>query len=157
MIKLGFLLSNTGETQLSYHVIKNANDYIEHNTDLDVIGFFENTAKPWLIPAFGLMNISEAYSFDGVAVATNLETAARLSRFPSPSLRYFYMWDLEWLRTDLSYETMRDIYRDPRLLPIARTPEYASLFQRCWNRKVHATVDRADINELLTIIRGDMP
>jgi hypothetical protein len=153
--RLGFLLANTGESQLAYHVVKNANDYVERHADLDVVAFFENTAKPWLIPTFALMNISEAYSFNGVAIATNLDTAARLSRFPGPSARFFYLWDLEWLRTDQGYEAMRDVYRDPRLKLIARTQEYADLFERCWNRQVHAVVDRVNIEELLRVIKGE--
>lgn len=156
MIKLGFLLSNTGTTQLSYHVIKNVNDYVEVNQDLDVIAFYDNTTKPWLIATFGFMNISEAYNFDGAVVATNLENAAKLSRFPGPSSRYFLVWDFEWLRNlTLSYEEMRAVYRNPRLKILVRTQEQAQIFESCWNRPVDGVIGDVSLKQLLPIIRKD--
>jgi hypothetical protein len=151
--RIGFLVGSLGATDLAYHILREAHEYVQKSKDLDIIVFYQNVVKTWKNPSFAMMNISEAFNYSGVAVATDLVTAEKMKHFPGPSGRYFYVWDLEWLRsTKRSYESLRDIYTDPNLSLIARSDSHASQIERSWNRKVSAVVPHCELASLVKAV-----
>lgn len=149
--RLGFILSSLGATQLAYHLLEQGDAVLSDRTDLDVVVFFQNVTKTWTTPTFAAMNISEAYGFTGVAIATDLDTAGKLARFPGPSKRFFYVWDLEWLRpSGRFYEDYASVYC--KLPLIARSDSHARLIEYCWNRPVHAVVPNCDLAGIAKVV-----
>jgi hypothetical protein len=152
-MKLGFLLSYLGHSQLGFHIINSGNELLAKWPNIDVVAFISNPVKPMLDPAFAVMNINEAFDYDGIVFATDLYTAEKLSRFPGPRLKYFYLWDLEWMRNPgRSFEELKSIYTDPRIEIIARSNDHADCFFQCWNRRPYAVVPNCDIPGLVEMV-----
>jgi hypothetical protein len=134
-ITLGFLVSSLGRSQMAYHLLHEGSVRLGPERGLDVVVFQQNMDVTWATPTFAVMNICEAYDFRGVAVATDVATARSLTRFPGPSGRLFYVWDLEWMRGEpADYDALAAAYRDERVSLVARSPSHARLIEECWNR-----------------------
>jgi hypothetical protein len=136
MSKLGVCVSTLSASQLNYHLINALNRVAAGNTD--VIAFYENISKPCVPVSFPLMSIYDGYNYDGVMVATNFNTAAKLIKFPCSRSKYFYVHDLEWIRHDRRhYGMLASVYCNPELRLLTRGAEYARILRSCWNREVH--------------------
>ncbi len=145
-LKIGLLVSTLGATQLGYHVLEQGNARLGESIDVDLIIFQQNVTKTWTTPTFAMMNVSEAYSFTGAIIATDVDCARKSLRFPGPSSLFFYSWDMEWLRAGrCTYEEHARVYTDERLPLIARSDSHANLLERCWNRRVLAVVPSCDL------------
>lgn len=151
---MGLVVSHVGHNQLASYLLYGGNEFYRNaNVGDDLIVFYQNLAKPQTLPVFPLMNISELYSYDGVGVATSLETATKLLHAPGPSSRYFYLWDLEWLHGEPQpFDTLLSIYSNPRLQFIARNSQHAAEFTRCWNRPVKAVIANCDLKALMEVV-----
>jgi hypothetical protein len=152
--RMGFLVSSLGISQLSYHLLAEAHAHLG-KMDFDLIVFYQDISRTWKIPSFCLMNITEAYSFDGVVIATDLSTAGQMARMPGPSDRLFYAWDLEWICDHAhSYERLASAYGNPDIPLIARSRSHAEMIRRCWNRDVEAVVEYCSLPGLLEVANG---
>ena len=148
MKKLGFAVSNLGAAHMSYALIRQINLLMAERHDLDVVLFYENLALPCMPVACATMQIHEAYGYDGPVVATNLTTAEKLIRFPSPRAKLFYVWDLEWLRLpQKSFEQLRSIYAHSELTLVARGKDHADIISDVWNRPVTAVIEDFDLSD----------
>lgn len=155
-MKLGFCLHHIGHSQLSLQFVTSANSYLESGLGVDVVGFVSNQLKPRVGPNFAVMNINEAFDFDGVVVATSLHTAERVVRFPGPKRRYFYVWDLEWVRQGgWPFDTMKSIYNHPDLTLVARHEEHRRVIEQCWNLPVRAVIPDCDVGRFVQFVQND--
>lgn len=154
-MKLGITVSSLGPNQLAYHTIKNLNLHLDVRPDLDPIVFYENNIRPCLPMNFASMQIYEAWGYDGIVVATSLSNAHKLLEFPASTAKFFYVWDLEWLRLQFKqYRSLVQIYRNPDLKLIARSESHKDIIEDCWNTKVVGVVDNLDMGQLLGIIEN---
>lgn len=149
MNKIGILINNLGLNQLANGLIHHTNEYLEKNQNFDIIAFVENVVNPSDTPHFAVMNLNEAWEYDGTLIATSLSTANKLLSFPGAKRRLFYVWDLEWVFMDGNFDELNAVYSNPKLELIARSDEYAKIIERCWNRPVKAVVDDCDIGALI--------
>lgn len=156
-MKIGFLISHLGPSQLAFHFLSNSYKYLSNKTDADIVAFVSNQVKPWQIPTFASMNINEAFDFDGIVVATDLYTAEKLSKFPGPRQRYFYVWDLDWMRGSCkwTFEELSDIYNDRQLKLIARSDDHKRIIEQCWNRRIHQAIPNCDIEAFVEMAKRD--
>jgi hypothetical protein len=137
MVKLGIAVKDLGPSQLNFNMIRAANSLVMSRPDIDIIGFYENIQRHCLAMNFAVMQIAEAFAFDGTVVATTFSTAEKLLRFPSPKKRLFYVWDLEWLRSPRTpYRTWQAVYGNPELTLLARSQDHAKAIGQAWNREV---------------------
>jgi hypothetical protein len=151
--KVGILVKHLGRTQLANSIIENVNRFLSENGDTDIITFVENVVRPCQTPLFSVMNLNEAWEYNGIAIATNLSTAEKVLSFPGPKHRVFYVWDLEWMRrTDRNFLSYHNVYANPRLELIARSESHAKLIEQCWSRPVKAVVEDCDIGAMLQVI-----
>jgi len=142
MKKLGFAVPNLGASHMNYSLIRQINLFMTERFDTDIVLFYETLDLPCLPPACSRMQIHEGYGFDGPIVATSLTTAEKLIRFPSPSQKLFYVWDLEWLRMpQKSFEQLHSIYANPELTLVARGQDHADVLTDVWNRPVAAVIE----------------
>lgn len=155
MNKFGFLVSYLGGSQLAYNLITSANKMLTEDYRTDIVAFISNPVRAWIQPSFAVMNINEAFDFDGVVFATDLNTAGKALRFPGASRRYFYVWDLEWIRGTkmFTFEEFQAIYTDPRIGLIARNRDHADVIEQCWNRAPAAIVPNCDVAGLVDFAR----
>jgi hypothetical protein len=141
MRKLGFYLDYVGNSQIALEVFKGIADYYGNpkndisGTDLSV--FYDELGPPPYLLKSAVYGSHELWDYDGVAVATSLETAQTLLRMMGPKKRVLYLADLFWTRlAQKSYEGLYAILGNPTLELVARTPEIARITENAWNRKV---------------------
>lgn len=156
-MKLAFLVQDLGSTQLAYRLISQINKSTKERDNLDIVVFYENLVKPCIAPGFMITNIADCWSFNGAIVSTSLSTAHKLLNVPSARRKFFYSYDLEWIRyKDKSYEDMARIYCNKNLKLIARSKSHKDMLSMCWNRDVNVIHD-FNIEEFLKLVNGVNP
>jgi hypothetical protein len=154
MKKIGCLFNDFSASQAVYTYINNANQALKIRTDLDFVGFFEELSGFCLTPNFACMNIHEAWSFDGTLIATNLNTAQQLIRLTGTKKKFFYIWDLEWMRLSQQsrhFRSIRSVYANPQLKLLARGEDHKKVLEDCWNLKVYDIIEDFDIDKIASL------
>jgi hypothetical protein len=147
-VKLAVMLKDLGVGQLAHALITGANALLEARTDLDVVALYECLTSPCVLPHFATMQVAEGWTFDGVVVATDLSTAAKLQTFPSAVRKLFMVWDLEWVGAKRPYRELAPLYRDPEFALLARSADHARAIRGCWNVGA-AVVGDLDLSRVL--------
>jgi hypothetical protein len=100
-------------------------------------------------------DLNELWGFHYPVVATSLNTAGDLIKNPSPTKKFFYVYDLEWIVFEQKdFLKLAEIYRHPELEIICRSESHRQIFENCWNRKVNYIINNFDIEKLLKVIYG---
>lgn len=153
MNKLGIVLNNIGQNQPAYYAIKNSNKILKERQDLSIIIFYFNMTPQFISAQFGVMQISEAWGFDGTLISTDLQTTKKSLIMPAPKKKIFYVWDLEWLRglTPNSYEEMAEVYQHPEIELVARSDSHKDAIENAWNRPVKKIISDFNMEEMLDL------
>ena len=162
MNKVGFLVENLGASQAGYYLCKGINDFVGANPSRDIICYYEFFEPECLYVNCASLHIAEAWMQDGIMIATSQSTAEKLIGFPSTSKKYFYVWDLEWLRREGVRQQLQNTgyspyspYLNPRLELICRSKYHADIIENNFNRKVEHIVDDFNINQIMEIVKND--
>lgn len=148
--KLGLLVKNAGASQLNYYLIRSANKLLDEGKLQDVTLFYEDLARPCIPANFALMQMTEAFGFNGTAIATTVSTAAKLLKMPGPKVKLFFVWDLEWLRPQQkAFRQFQGVYGHPDLKLIARNAEHADIIKRAWNTPVSFLNSEINLEDML--------
>lgn len=142
MKKIAFLVKDLAASQLSFLLIRYCNALAD-SRGADPVVFYEGLQRPCLEPRFACMQMAEAYLFDAPAVATTLATAGKLLAMPACPRRFFYAWDLEWLRPwgRRPFRGLQGVYGSPLLTVLARSADHASVLSNAFNRDDVPVVD----------------
>jgi hypothetical protein len=134
--KLGLLVPDLAPSQLAYFLTRRVNQELSGRTDLDAVCFAKRIAKPCLVPHFAVMGRVDLWGFDGAAVATDLESAHALLKCPTVPKKFFYVWDLEWVRIKgrAAYEDLAAVYQHPELTVVTRGPDHRRVVKNAWGR-----------------------
>ena len=124
-MNIGVIMNDFSCSQLSFYAVRNMNKRSNKSAEHSYVGFFENLSSNVMEPAFCIMNMSEIWGFDGAIIATSASTALTLIKSVGQCKKYFYVWDLEWLRDPDNYHTFLNIYRNPNIKLIARSETHA--------------------------------
>jgi hypothetical protein len=153
--KIGLLVDQLEPTQILYQFVKTANKFLLTNDWADFCIFYRNFGALPLQPNFGTFSAAECFAYDGFTVATDLQGAQQILRYPGPNRRslYFYLNDLEWLTTrdKFSYEALASIYLNPKLNLICRSEPHAEIVRAVWKEPkfIIENGDAAKFAELL--------
>jgi len=151
---LNILVSELGPSQMNYFLIRNVNHFHANNPNSNIQVFTENLSRFCLQPHFGVMNVSEAWGQSGPFIATNISTASKLTTYPLSKKKFFYIWDLEWLRPQYRvYDMYSPFYLDPTLELICRSEEHKKLTENAFNRDVKHIIENFDIDKLNEITK----
>ncbi len=134
-MQLGVLVKDLGPSQMAADLISQGNELVAEPGN-DLVVFYADLVGPCMTPHFATMQMNEAWSFGGVAIATDFDTGRVLLRSPGPKKKIFYVWDLEWLRESGPYEGWREVYGNPALLLISRSADHALALSQAWSREV---------------------
>lgn len=122
MIQLNFLVEHMGNSQLSYELSRTLNNLADKRSDIDAIVFFNTLTRSRIVPKFAMMQMIEAWGQKGYTIATSCATTRKMMTFPGPQKRFFYVWDLEWIRGEKrTYDMFAPLYQDPRIILITRS------------------------------------
>ena len=153
-MNIGIVTNDFSCSQLSFYLVRNINLECNSSTENDYMGFFENLSSNVMEPSFCVMNISEIWGFKGILVATSASTALTIIKAVTQSKKYFYVWDLEWLRNPDNYHTLLTIYRHPEINLIARSETHAKVIENFCNKPVVGIMDDFNLSDLKEIING---
>ena len=152
MKQLGVLLENMGASQISFFVISELNKYVENDCSVEPIVFYEDIQKNCLPTNFSVMELREAWGCRGSVIATSASTAKSLSSFPNVMQKFFYVWDVEWIRSSINkspYEAYAKVYTDENISLIARSDSHKKLIESSFNRCVEHVVSDFNMSQIL--------
>lgn len=152
-MNIGISVHDLIPSQLSYFLTKNINDKCSDSIEHDFVIFFENLSGKIIEPNFGMMNTTEVWSFQGHLITTSISTTMTAIKSMSPAKKYFYVWDLEWLR-DLgkNFEYNIPAFIDEDINLIARSKTHARAIKNYCNRDVVGIVEDFNLDQLIGAI-----
>lgn len=154
MKKLGILINNLGHSQLSYIISKRIIENSQRKFFDDIVLFYSDIV-PSLFPIItATMQISECWLYNAPCVATDISSAKKLINIFGPTKKFFYSYNLEWIRPEqFRYEDFANVYCSSELEIIARNEDHAKIIENCFNRKSHI-LNELNLDELQRIING---
>lgn len=149
--RLGMVLPSLAPSQLAFSCVRETNQFLANNAGFDFSLFVEEWTTRCIQPHFGTFEIQMVSAYPGVLLATTLSTARHVIDAMSAQSRYFYVWDLEWMRGQNEYGEMNEVYSSPLIHLLARSDEHAHAIEKMWNRKVHAVVPEFSMAKLCDV------
>jgi len=147
--QIGFIVHDLTASQLGFYLTNNLNQY--KNPNINIAVFAETITPHCLLPQFACFNISEAWGFSGILIATSLVSAQRLLTYTYCQDKYFYVWDLEWQRGSSRPNAFyRSVYNSIKL--IARNDYHKAAIENCWNNKVVGCTENFNLEQMVKII-----
>ena len=146
--KLNVLVDNLGANQLSFYLISSLNKLVGQG--ISPVVFYETPQKHHISPMFPTTNIVNAYGQEGIMISTTINTTLHMLSFPAQHKRFFYVWDLEWLRENKrEWGFYYNVYHAVPLL--VRSESHKKLIESCFNVEVDI-LENWDYNKLLGVI-----
>lgn len=151
---LGAIVNNLGPSQMSFYMIKEFNKLA---TDLEMSAscYYNNLAAPVHDSLFACMNIYSLANFHGFAISTDLESTQILLNSNNNSKKYFYVWDLEWIRRTISFNVASSLFRDERISILARSNSHKDAIENMCNKSVRGIVNDWNLDQIKSIISFD--
>lgn len=147
---MGFLIDDLSQSQLLSDVLRTTKNSHE------AVLFIRRVEPAWDPVPVGVFSWADAWGFKFPLVATNLDSAFQLIRFPATPRRIFYVNDLEWLRHHLwngppPYHALAEIYRSPKLELVCRSEDHSATVAAAWNVTRPRVVSLCDAESLVTM------
>jgi hypothetical protein len=133
---IGIVLNNLASSQAAFYAIVRANQLLKSRSDIDFALFIEQPAQICVQPNFAVFPVVDSYNWSGDLIATDLNNAQIVANTVGAGRKFFYIWDLEWLRFNprQSYEALATVYRDNRLQLITRSKHHQRFIANNFNR-----------------------
>ena len=147
---LGILVEDLFASELSWRLLK----HLEKRTlqGLSSHLFVRTFSESCLESTVSSHHFHDCWGFTGPVIACSLNLAQKLACMPCPSLRVYYLWDLEWLRlSQRQHRTLAALYGDARLQLVCRTQEHARLVEDLFGRKVAGVVADACPEDIIRL------
>lgn len=137
MYKFGFLIDAIGPSQHSVYLTQQVNALVDKRPDFAPCVFYRGFDKIIVKPLFALLNCYETWSFDGIAIATDIYSAKLLLKCPGPAKRFFYVWNMEWaFNTNTNHTELEEVYLNDKLPLITRSRYHYEILERIWQPPV---------------------
>lgn len=147
-MKIAAIVDDLALSQNSFYMIKNFNELgrkLEHQPYC----FYHNLSTTAITPLFSISHVYYAmYFYGGKLVATNLNTLKTMLNIHTNAEKYFYVWDLEWLRGGFDYMSNVSLMRDKNIKLIARSDSHAEAIYNYCNIPVYKVIDDWDYRQL---------
>lgn len=152
MKQLGIALKNLGPSQVTFYCVKAMNALIENN--MPVWLFYDELYPPCLNYLCPTSCLYEAWSFPGVFISTSFKVAEKSLKFPGPTKKYFYVYDLEWIyQTEKEFNKLKNVFNNPELELIAPSEEYKNVIERIWGTKETKVISNFNIESLIDLVK----
>ena len=152
--KWALLIHKFEPTEQIFKLVYNLNRRFEtaRNPLEDFVVFYDVPAPQFMPILFPIMQMAEAWSFDGSVTATNLQLAQRMLSFPGPKQKHYYMWDLEWtLLPNKNYESLANVYRNSHINLLTRAPSHHKMVRDVWGAE-STIVEDFNLEALTTVV-----
>lgn len=150
--QIGFIVGDTTASELSFFLIKGINDYIDSGGKEDFTLFVENSSANIIDPNFAVMSMSEIWNFQGDLFSTSVSTSLSMNKCFAPKSKYFYVWDLEWIRNNgREYEKTIQAFLPEQTKIIAKSKDHAKAIKNYSNREVDYIIENINIEKIARI------
>jgi hypothetical protein len=142
-MKIGILLDNLMASQKAFSILSNPNPAY----------LFLKQPSPLCIPSDKPISCwHDIWSFEGAVMATDFESAFFLSKLPI-SDRYFYLWDLEWIRNHGSKHYIRNIsvLQDKSIKLLSRSESHSRVIENYCGVKPHQIIENFHYEQLQSV------
>jgi hypothetical protein len=147
-MKIAALVDNLMVGQEAFYLIKNFNELSKVMSN-QTYCFYNNLSTVCVQPLFAVMNTYYIDHFNnGKIVCTNFNNLKTLIKLNNKCEKYFYVWDLEWLRGGYKYMEQVSLMRDPSINLLARSESHANIIENYCNRSVLSIVDDWNYKQL---------
>ena len=135
-MRLGVLIKTLGMSQQSFNITQEGNAIASSRGDIDLTVFFADHDKIPTFCKFALMQNNQLWGYKGPVICTDVDLAKILIRCPTPSKKYLYMWNLEWLYIHRPYREWASIIMNDDIELLARSPAHYDVIKKCWKKPV---------------------
>ncbi|MEK6879832.1 MAG: hypothetical protein AABY22_09510 [Nanoarchaeota archaeon] len=152
--KIGLILNNVGASDLNLHLLSCLTRILEKKSGISPIIFYQTPNKPLTVYACAIFSISEAYSYNGTLIATQLDQGKLLGEIFGPTRKILYLHNLDFISyTNFPWESLNLIFGNKEIEIWTRSQLYADILVNNFNVKVHIT----EFNKLLEDILENKP
>lgn len=151
VINVASLLTDLKLSQNSYSMIQEFNNLSSNN--FSPCCFYQNISVPPININFPVLNSYYLPYWKGAVFATNFETADLLINIKGPCKKYFYIFDLEWLRYGLDFKDTTSILTNTELTLVARNYDHAMMIKNYCNIAPRFLLNDWNANQLLEIVQ----
>ena len=152
---ISILVDNMGAGQLALQLGTGINEFIQEEHRLDITVFYDNMFRQCMMPNFAIMQMAEAWCQTGPTIATSIATAIKLIDFPGPDKKFFYVWDMEWMRgPQRVWGIFEDVFTHEDLILIARSEDHQKVISKCFNVEVPHVVENCSIKQFIEVVAG---
>jgi hypothetical protein len=152
MRKLALCVNHIEPDDRGRALVENINKINEKYPKTNAFVFHHDWSWAGIVPLFGMLQLRELWTYDGVAVATNIDTARRVIQAPEPSKKFFYLNDLEWTKLYVPFKQLQSIYMNKELELIANSEEDAKIIEKVW-RKPSLIVENYNYEQLIKVLQ----
>lgn len=150
-MNIASFIDNTSLSQNLFYMTKTFNQLGKEN--ISPFCFYSNLSTQDIKPEFAVMNCYYAnHYYNGPSIATSISSLKILSSLNIKSRKYFYCWDLEWLRLgdpdSMNYSDNMGLFRNEYITIIARSESHARCIENYTNRKISHIIEDWDYNQI---------
>ena len=135
--KLGILIDRIETSQLILDMNVSIGEAISKQLYDDVNVFYNNVGQNMMASPCAYMSPAQLHGFNGEIIATNIATA-EVALNISKNRRFFYIWELEWLKEGVipHYDSIAPYYNNNEFIYATRSKSYAAILENNFNTKV---------------------
>jgi len=131
-MKIGIVTPKLDTSQAGLCITLNLNKLCEKYNGVEASVFVQEYGKFVVSPNFPVMQIRDAWGFNGILISTNIDTTKFLYNIPGPSKKFLYVWELEWMSNNHTHEELSEIYQNKEIELIGRSKHYNTLITNLW-------------------------
>lgn len=152
MKSIASLVDNTNLSQNIYYMTKTFN----RMQSISPFCYYTNLSTQALKPNFSVLNCYYANHYTGgPLIATSLETLNILINLNIRAPKFFYCWDLEWLRNcKFSFSDNMGSLRNEYISIVARSKSHAECIENYTNKKVSHIIENWDYDQIKGLCNG---
>jgi len=151
-MKTMIFLDNTGFSQANRELFKSI-ERITSSTLEEISVTSADITNEFIHVNTAIVNPEEVHSFcDGVLIGTTINNAAKVVGSAASSRKVLYLYDLDWMFTELNYEFMHSLLTDERLTVFLRSEDHVTRFYRLCGRLPHGILESFELEKLWNLL-----
>lgn len=145
-------LENTSYSPCSYDMIKDVNRFVEdHNDEISIVSL--DQTKDFININTAIFSPLELDSFnDGVIICNKINTAEVILSCINRSKKVLYLYDLDWMFEQFSYDKLFKVLNDKNLDIILRSEDYVNPLRNVCGRKHTKVLENFELEAIWNLL-----
>lgn len=126
----GVLIESLKNNDLTLSLLNVAN-----NSKKDIIVFYQDFGVGPMVPKCAIMQEREVFALNDVVIATSIKTARTLKNCDALK-KYFYIWELEWMKDNIAFSDLAELYLNKDINLIVRSESHKEIVSNVWKEPI---------------------